>query len=126
MPVCFDTALLLKLYTPEPDSPAVVALDASLTEPIFITTFHLTGFANALLCKQGRGLASDADVVRVLAKAPNWEHVFRRTLRLSAEHAAQTLCRTLDAIHVALALELGGLPSRPPTRARLRSQPQRA
>ena len=40
-----------------------------------------------------------------LAKQPSWEGVIHRTLQLS-NHAVATLCRTLDAMHVAMALEL--------------------
>lgn len=119
MPVCFDTAQILKLYTPEPDSPAVLSLLESLTEPVLFTSFHLTEFANALHCKQGRGLISEADVeagMRGLfedcgggmftARLPNWDQVFRRAGHISSQNAAATLCRTLNAIHVALALEM--------------------
>jgi len=119
MPVCFDTALLLKLYTVEPDTPDVIALAASLAEPVFLTDFNRVELSNALHRKHGRHEITAGDVAKALAHVrndlragvlrwvePDWKRVFAATEQLCARHAAITHCRTLDAIHAGLALEL--------------------
>lgn len=119
MPVCFDTALLVKLYATEPDTPAVIRLAASLTEPIFFTDFNRAELVNALHRKQGRREITPADVAQALAHVqadlrsgalvwaePDWKRVFAVTVRLCSAHSAATHCRTLDAMHVAMMLVL--------------------
>jgi len=39
--------------------------------------------------------------------SPVWAGVFARAESLATAHAAATLCRSLDTLHVALALEIG-------------------
>ena len=39
--------------------------------------------------------------------APVWPAVFTRAESLAAAHSSSSLCRSLDTLHVALALELG-------------------
>jgi predicted nucleic acid-binding protein len=119
MPVCFDTGLLTKLYTVEPETPAVAALVASLTEPVIFTDFHRAELTSALHRKQGRGEITTADLAKALANIqadlqfsvllwtePDWKQVFAATVRLCSAHSADTHCRTLDAMHVALAQHL--------------------
>ena len=119
MPACFDTSLLVKLYVPEPDSAGVLALAGSLTEPIVFTDFHRAEFVTALHCKEGRKEITPAQVAYALAEVNNdlrsgaliwmeadWKRVFAATVKLSTAHAAATLCRTLDAMHIAVALHL--------------------
>lgn len=120
MPAYLDTGLLLKVYVNEPDSAAVFSLVQSLSGPLALTRFLRAELVNALRCKQGRGEITAADVAKALADLradmrsgfvvllePDWSRVFAATVRLSNAHAAKTLCRTLDAIHVATALQLG-------------------
>jgi predicted nucleic acid-binding protein len=40
---------------------------------------------------------------------PSWDNLFARAETLSSQHTVSTLCRTLDTLHVALALELGAI-----------------
>jgi len=35
---------------------------------------------------------------------PDWSDVFAKAIRLSAEHTASTLARSLDILHVAIAI----------------------
>lgn len=119
MPVCLDTSLLVKLYVSEPDSTAVLALVGSLREPIVFTDFHRAEFVTALHCKEGRKEITPAQLAKALADVNkdlqygalvwmevDWKRVLASTARLATAHAASTLCRTLDALHVALALHL--------------------
>ena len=119
MPVYFDSSILVKLYVPEPDSAGVLALAGSLTEPIVFTDFHRAEFVTALHCKEGRKEITAAQLAKALADVnqdlqdgallwmeADWKRILTATVRLSTAHAAITLCRTLDAMHVALALQL--------------------
>ncbi len=119
MPVCFDTSLLVKLYVPEPDSASVLALVGSLTEPIVFTDFHRAEFVTALHCKEGRKEITPSQLAKALADVnkdlqdgalvwmeADWKRALVGTVRLSTAHAAAILCRTLDAVHIALALQL--------------------
>ena len=119
MAVYFDTGLLLKLFVTEANSPRVIALAASLDQPLVFSGFQHAELINALHCKAGRSEISAADAtavetrIRLEVKSgalhwrePAWKAVFAQTVRLSQAHAPTTLCRTLDAMHVALALSL--------------------
>ncbi len=116
MPVCFDTSLLVKLYTQEADTPQVLIL-ASQVGPIAFTDFHRVELVNALHLKQGRREITPLDLAQALANIeadvcpgalvrmePDWKRVFAMTMKLSSLHTAAILCRTLDALHVAIAL----------------------
>lgn len=120
MPVYFDTGLLVKLYAQEANTPLVLRLVSSLSGPILFTSFQEAELINALHLKHGRGELPEADLEKALAnlagdmrspmfrrQSPDWNRVFAGTVRLSTAHAAKTLCRTMDAIHVATALQLG-------------------
>lgn len=119
MAVYFDTGLLLKLFVTEANSPLVMAFAASLAQPIIFSDFQQAEFVTALQCKVGRGEITAANATAVEARIrleirsgalewrePNWKSIFAHTIRLAQAHAPATLCRTLDAIHVALALAL--------------------
>lgn len=51
-------------------------------------------------------LEEDLSVGRLMRFEISWERVWPTALRLSAEHTAATLCRTLDLLHVAIAREV--------------------
>lgn len=119
MAVYFDTGLLLKLFVSEANSTLVIALAASLAEPIVVSDFQLAELVTALHCKVGRREITASDAAAVEArirreiklgvfewKEPNWKRIFAHTITLARTLAPATLCRTLDAMHVALALEL--------------------
>ncbi len=70
--------------------------------------------------KQGRGEITETERNAVLASFendlaagifaetnPTWADVFTKAENLATAHAATNLCRSLDTLHVALALELG-------------------
>ena len=120
MAVYFDTSLLVSLFVLEPISPRVALFAASVGQPIVFSDFQRAELVTALHCKEGRNDITAADVAGAVKdvqsellqgtlewREPDWKHVFGLTARLSAAHGARTLCRTLDSIHVALALTLG-------------------
>ncbi|MCC5808120.1 MAG: type II toxin-antitoxin system VapC family toxin [Opitutales bacterium] len=116
----FDTGLLLKLYTDEPESGAVQAFAIETAQPIPFLALHQAECASALHLKAFRGECSIAQANRALADihedlragvlyalTPDWVAVWRQCTELAQSHAAVIGCRTLDALHVACALELG-------------------
>lgn len=116
----FDTGVLLKLYLPETNAPQAVAFVLATGAPPPITSFHRLEMTSALRQKQGRGEISAADCLKLLANlnldiesgfydttSPVWTDVFQRAEALANLHTTGTLCRSLDTLHIALALELG-------------------
>jgi predicted nucleic acid-binding protein len=120
MAVYFDTGLLLKLFVAESNSPQVIVLAASLGEPSIFSDFQQAELITALHCKVGRKEITAADASAVEARIrseikagvlawqePAWKRIFTRTTQLAQSHGATTLCRTLDAMHVSIALASG-------------------
>lgn len=115
-----DTGILLKLYAEEANSAEADALVLSFSGPLPLTHFQELEIRNALRLKQGRGELTEREVELALRDfqagidAGRYERlsydlkaVFQRAEELSARHAAQTKCRSLDLLHVAAALEIG-------------------
>ena len=113
----FDTGILVKLYTAEPESPAVVEFVKRLGEPLFVSRFQRCEMISAFRLKVFRGEcdaraanltveAIDADFRSgVLRPLPvDWDEVWEQCYRLSDAHAGATGCRTLDTVHVACGL----------------------
>jgi predicted nucleic acid-binding protein len=120
MATYFDTGLLMKLFVTEANSPQVIALVASLSQPLVFSDFQHAELVTALRCKAGRGeiTVANADAVEARLRLeiragvfawhePVWKSIFARILLLAQAHATVTLCRTLDAMHVAVALAAG-------------------
>lgn len=116
----FDSGVLVKLYVAEPrTADAVQFVNDSKNLPPF-TGLHGLEMRSALRQKAGRGEISTDDCARLLsdleadiqsgayaASPVNWPDVFAQAEALSAAHGSATLCRSLDTLHVALALFLG-------------------
>ncbi len=116
----FDTGVLLKLYLPEPRAAEAVAfVDASTNNPP-VTCLHELEMLSALRQKVGRGELMQTECDALIAQVESdlttgvnervtvsWPDVFATAEALSAAHGGGTLCRSLDTLHVALALELG-------------------
>lgn len=111
-----DTGLLVKLYVLEPNSDRAIEAVTRLGAVPY-TQLHALELRNALRAMEGRRTISadqrraaldavDEDVAagRLLAVRPPWPEVFRRAERLSRDHTAKTLARSLDILHVACAL----------------------
>lgn len=107
----FDTGVLLKLYLPEPRADEAVAFVKESVNVPPLTLLHELEMRSALRQKYGRGeitglecegvllqMAEDLDAGVHGKVAVIWPEVFA---------TAETLCRSLDTLHVALAIELG-------------------
>ncbi len=116
----FDSGVLLKLYLSEPNSAQAVALVQEQGGLPPITALHRLEMKSAIGQKYGRGEITETERDSVLANlendlatgvfaamSPAWADVFAKAESLAAVHAATNLCRSLDTLHVALALEVG-------------------
>ncbi len=116
----FDTGVLLKLYLPEPRAADAVAyVNASHGKPL-VNDLHELEMRSALRQKAGRSELTQTECDELIAQVESdlttgvydrvtvsWPDVFATAEALSAAHGTTTLCRSLDTLHVALALELG-------------------
>ena len=116
----FDTGVLLKLYLPEPRAAEAVAqVNASSNVPP-ITPLHELEMRSALRQKTGRGEITQVECDALLTQMESdltsgvherlavvWPDVFATAETLSTAHGVSTLCRSLDTLHVALAIEMG-------------------
>jgi len=116
----FDSGVLLKLYLREPNSEQAVALVQEQGGLPSITALHRLEMKTTFGQKKGRGEISATERAAVLADfendlaagvfavmSPAWAEVFTKAEDLATAHAATNLCRSLDTLHVALALEVG-------------------
>ncbi len=116
----FDTGTLLKLYTVEPESAAVQKFVQANTEALWFSDLHHAECVSAMQLKRLRGECGEREVEGTLAAinedraakvlrdvSVDWNDAWVRCRALSAQFAASTGCRTLDALHVACALQIG-------------------
>lgn len=116
----FDTGILLKLHLPEPRAAEAVELVMATPGKPPLTLLHELEMRSALRQKAGRGELTpsecDALIAQVNSDLANcvhervtvsWPDVFATAEALSAAHGVGTLCRSLDTLHVSLALEFG-------------------
>jgi predicted nucleic acid-binding protein len=116
----FDSGVLLKLYLSEPNSAQAVAFVQEQGALPPITALHRLEMKGAIGQKCGRGEITEMERDAVLANSQNdlatgvfaemgpaWDDAFAKAENLATAHAATNLCRSLDTLHVALALELG-------------------
>ncbi|MEO8352655.1 MAG: type II toxin-antitoxin system VapC family toxin [Chthoniobacteraceae bacterium] len=116
----FDSSVLLKLYLSEPNSAQAVALVQEQGGRPPITSLHRLEIKAAIGQKYGRGEIAGTERDAVLTNfesdlamgvyaemSPTWTDVFTKAENLATAHAAKNFCRSLDTLHVALALELG-------------------
>ena len=116
----FDTGVLLKLYLPEPGADEAVAFVKASGNVPPLTLLHELEMRSALRQKFGRGeitgieckgglsqLAEDLNAGVHEKVAVVWPEVFATAESLSSMHGVETLCRSLDTLHVALAIEFG-------------------
>lgn len=120
MSALFDSAILVKLFVFEANSPDAIALVRSYPLPILFTDLQETEARNALRLKCRRNeldssqlhlslqvIESDLAAGRLQRTALDWPQVWSKARDLSALYALETNCRTLDTLHVACALILG-------------------
>ena len=115
----YDTGILVKLYTAEPESPAVERLVRSRGRAIPVTDLHVTECMSAFRLKEFRGectsgqssaaigaLEDDLSARVLVLVQPSWPDVWARCQVLVRSHTGCLGTRTLDALHVAAALVL--------------------
>lgn len=120
MSIYYDTGVLLKLYTLEPESAAVRALVTETAEAIPFLSLHQSECTSALHLKAFRGECSVQQANQALGDIdedlrsgvlnrilPDWESLWTKTFELSQAYSSITGCRTLDTLHIAAALHLG-------------------
>lgn len=121
MDVYFDTSVLVKLYVSEARSDRA-RKEAALAGQIAFTPLQSLELHAAIRQLIGRGTlpASALSIFEQHYEADRRSHrlretaidlagVFRRADQLTRTHTQRLLCRTLDVLHVATALELGCL-----------------
>ena len=116
----FDSAVIAKLYVQESNSAEAVRLVSTDTAPCALTHWQEIEVRNALRLKFFRReitadelraslAAFDEDIAAGRWQRPDYAlaEVHERAAQLSARHAAEIGCRTLDIYHVAAALIIG-------------------
>ena len=114
----FDSSVLVKLYVTEEFS-SRARKEAQAVAQLPFTWLHALEVGNALQVLTGRKLltvteahlllnqvADDRLEHRLAEVALDWPKVFHESVQLSRAHAARLLCRRLDILHVAAAVEL--------------------
>lgn len=113
-----DTGCLLKLYFHEPNSAVVVAAvgdESAFWSPLhaleMTTAMQLKVFRREATAEQAAAVWTDVefDVAGgfLLPLRCDWERWWVETRELAAAHSAATGCRAFDALHCAMANELG-------------------
>lgn len=115
-----DTSVMVKLYVREAHSREVSEWLQSNDEAIPLIPIHELEFTNAIKLKRFRNemTGNEAGIVfnrfneherRGVFYRPQikWSDAFARSLELSRTHTENTGSRSLDVIHVAMALSIG-------------------
>ena len=115
-----DASFLFSLVTNDSKTLEAKAYMVRAATPLFFTPLHRTEVRNALRNAAGRAEITaqecraafrliDEDLLEglFLHTAVGWTDAFRRADELSEKHAAQHGQRTIDLLHVAIALESG-------------------
>lgn len=115
-----DSSFLVSLFSQDSRSAAAAAHMARTAEPLLFTPLHRIETRNALRNAAARGLLTDQERRAAFHRIDEdlregllvhhpaaWTNVFRRADELSEKHAAKDGQRTIDLLHVALALECG-------------------
>ena len=115
-----DSSFLVSLVCKDTNSTAALVCMERAKESLAFTPFHRIEARNALRNLAGRGEISEHDRYAaflqieedlregMLVHTPvDWTDVFRRADELSEAHAAKDGQRTIDLLHVAIALESG-------------------
>jgi predicted nucleic acid-binding protein len=115
-----DTALFVKAFVLETDSPETLALLEVIGEPFAYSHLHELEIPNAIRLKRFRGeitraqetaairaFRSEVDAGRFERVRYDLASVFLRAEQLSAKYSGHTGTRSLDHWHVAAALETG-------------------
>jgi len=115
-----DTSVIVKLYFKEPKSRKTASWIKETNEALPLTPFHELEFVNALQLKRFRNEIDHVDVERILSElkdhehrgvfyrpAIDWSEVFAGALAISQRHTHGIGARSMDIVHVSLALSIG-------------------
>jgi len=118
--VYIDTGILVKSYIFEEDSQEAIAIIEAAGDPLIFSHVHGVEIPNAIRLKRFRGeitkaeeaaairvFRSDIDAGRLARPDYDLAGVFIRAEQLSAKHSGDIGSRSLDILHVAIALECG-------------------
>lgn len=116
----YDTGVLVPLYCEEVFSATVDAFVGKRAEAIPLNLFQRLEFENAIRLKTFRGemdavrlnqvladLAEDLNHGRLVVRPANWIDALEKARAISARTTGKTGGRTLDLIHVAIAVQWG-------------------
>lgn len=119
MKTYFDSSALVKIYVNEPNSEQA-RREVVASRQVPVTWLHRLEVGNALLVLAGRSALTseeahghldhfddDRQAQRLADVSPDWPKVFHEAVQLTRHHAEKLLCRSLDVLHVAIAIELG-------------------
>jgi predicted nucleic acid-binding protein len=120
MDAYFDSAIIVKLYVKEANSPDAIRLVGAYVAPYLLTQWQTLEVKNAIRLKAFRREITAAEMKQSIAAfeqdtaTGRWRRpiytaaiVEQKADELSAAHSAILGCRTLDIIHVAAALVIG-------------------
>lgn len=116
-----DTSFLLSLYIKDSNSEKAFARMEIQQASNVWTPFHQVEFDTALESRVRRrqttrdqansayeSLAMHREIMGVYFESTvSWNSVWSRAIHLARQKASRQLCRTLDIVHLSLALELG-------------------
>ena len=115
-----DTSFLFSLVSKDSRTPEATAFMIRAAAPCFFTPLHRLEVRNALRNATARGEITDQERRTAfhlidedlreglfVHAAVSWTDAFRRADELSEKHAARDWQRTIDLLHVAIALECG-------------------
>ena len=115
----FDSAIIVKLYVHEATSPEAIRLVSEFSAPYILTSWQALEVRNAIRLKAFRREITSAEMTQSLVAldediaSGRWlnpgydiEKAELKTGELSALYTANMGCRTLDIIHVAIAVLL--------------------
>jgi hypothetical protein len=120
MDAYFDSAIVVKLYVQEANSPDTIQLVGAYVAPYVLTQWQALEVKNAIRLKAFRAEITAAEMNQSIAALEQdiatgrWQRpaytaatIEQKADELSASYSATLGCRTLDIIHVAAALVLG-------------------
>lgn len=122
MPAYADTSFLARIYTPHADSAKALTWMQRASEALPFTPLHRHELRNAVRLRVFRGEITaeqrkeafrevDADLTdAILAHATiPWTDTFREAETLAAAHTETLGVRSIDLLHVGLAIQLGAM-----------------
>ncbi len=116
--IYIDTGILIKSYILEKNSPEAIKIIELAEEPILFSHLHAIEIPNAIRLKHFRGeiskseeaaamhiFRSDVEEKRLASPRYNLAEAFHRAEKLSAKFSGEFGTRSLDLLHIAIALE---------------------